>query len=106
MLHHRANPQAVRRSLTRWQVPCNAFSAFVPQLLLLLLLLPLSFLECEHSTRGSLKIICSLPCRAIAQAVVRSLTLWQGPPGTGKTRTLLALVEVLVKTALAEVSVT
>eukprot|EP00775_Hariotina_reticulata_P009337 gene9337-9500_t len=38
--------------------------------------------------------------RAIAQAVVRSLTLWQGPPGTGKTRTLLALVEVLVKTSL------
>lgn len=41
--------------------------------------------------------------KAIAQAVVRSLTLWQGPPGTGKTRTLLALVEVLVKTALMEV---
>lgn len=32
--------------------------------------------------------------------MTRSLTLWQGPPGTGKTRTLLALVEVLVKTAL------
>jgi replication-associated recombination protein RarA len=46
-----------------------------------------------------------LLCRAIAQAVVRSLTLWQGPPGTGKTRTLLAMVEVLVKTALAEVRV-
>eukprot|EP00878_Enallax_costatus_P046783 GHUV01057069.1.p1 GENE.GHUV01057069.1~~GHUV01057069.1.p1 ORF type:complete len:325 (+),score=37.41 GHUV01057069.1:877-1851(+) len=39
---------------------------------------------------------------AIAQAVTRSLTLWQGPPGTGKTRTLLALVEVLVKTALQQ----
>lgn len=33
-------------------------------------------------------------CRAIAKAVVQTLTLWQGPPGTGKTRTLLALVEV------------
>lgn len=33
-------------------------------------------------------------CRAIAQAVTRTFTLWQGPPGTGKTRTLLALVEV------------
>lgn len=41
---------------------------------------------------------------AIAQAVVRSLTLWQGPPGTGKTRTLLALVEVLVRTSLLQPS--
>jgi hypothetical protein len=40
MLHHRAIPQAVVRSLTRWQVPSKAFSAVVPQLLLLLLLLP------------------------------------------------------------------
>jgi replication-associated recombination protein RarA len=32
--------------------------------------------------------------RAIAKAVLQTLTLWQGPPGTGKTRTLLALVEV------------
>lgn len=39
---------------------------------------------------------------AIAEAVVRSLTLWQGPPGTGKTRTLLGLVEVLVRTALLQ----
>lgn len=31
---------------------------------------------------------------------MRGLTLWQGPPGTGKTRTLLGLVEVLIKTAL------
>jgi Mg-chelatase subunit ChlI len=67
--------------------------------------LQLPFLECEHSTHSSFKTIRLLRCRAIAQAVVRSLTLWQGPPGTGKTRTLLALVEVLVKTALAEVGV-
>ena len=31
--------------------------------------------------------------RAVAKAMVSSLTLWQGPPGTGKTRTLLALIE-------------
>eukprot|EP00798_Chlamydomonas_sp_ICE-L_P000563 gene563-1973_t len=37
--------------------------------------------------------------RAAANAVVRTFTLWQGPPGTGKTRTLLALVGVLVQTA-------
>jgi hypothetical protein len=31
--------------------------------------------------------------------MVSSLTLWQGPPGTGKTRTLLALMNVLVGTS-------
>ncbi|KAK9807686.1 hypothetical protein WJX72_006138 [[Myrmecia] bisecta] len=36
--------------------------------------------------------------RAIATAIAGSLTLWQGPPGTGKTRTLLALIQVLVGT--------
>lgn len=36
--------------------------------------------------------------RAVAKAMVSSLTLWQGPPGTGKTRTLLALLQVLVGT--------
>lgn len=36
--------------------------------------------------------------RAIATAMVRTFTLWQGPPGTGKTRTLLALMDVLVRT--------
>ncbi|WIA20873.1 hypothetical protein OEZ85_005221 [Tetradesmus obliquus] len=51
---------------------------------------------------GQLQNLNNSQKKAIAQAVVRSLTLWQGPPGTGKTRTLLALVEVLVKTALAE----
>jgi hypothetical protein len=37
--------------------------------------------------------------RAIAQAMIRSFTLWQGPPGTGKTATLLALIEVLISAA-------
>lgn len=32
--------------------------------------------------------------RAVAEALVHTLTLWQGPPGTGKTRTLLALMQV------------
>lgn len=50
------------------------------------------------------KLCILMSCRAIAQAVICSLTLWQGPPGTGKTRTLLALVEVLVKTALKKSS--
>ena len=36
--------------------------------------------------------------RAVALALVRGTTLWQGPPGTGKTRTLLALIAVLVAT--------
>ncbi|GLC68768.1 hypothetical protein PLESTF_000734600 [Pleodorina starrii] len=35
--------------------------------------------------------------RAVAAALTRTVTLWQGPPGTGKTRTLLALIEVLVR---------
>lgn len=35
--------------------------------------------------------------RAVAEALVHTLTLWQGPPGTGKTRTLLALMQVLVR---------
>jgi hypothetical protein len=37
--------------------------------------------------------------RAVAKAMVSSLTLWQGPPGTGKTRTLLALMQVMVGTS-------
>lgn len=41
-------------------------------------------------------------CRAIADAVTHSLSLWQGPPGTGKTRTLLALIEVLVRADRAQ----
>lgn len=40
--------------------------------------------------------------RAIAQAMVQSFTLWQGPPGTGKTRTLVALMDVLVQTMQAD----
>ncbi|GIL63680.1 hypothetical protein Vafri_17705 [Volvox africanus] len=35
--------------------------------------------------------------RAVAAALTRTVTLWQGPPGTGKTRTLLALIEILVR---------
>ncbi|KAL3136519.1 hypothetical protein ABBQ38_005768 [Trebouxia sp. C0009 RCD-2024] len=35
---------------------------------------------------------------AVAKAIFRRFTLWQGPPGTGKTRTLLAFMEVMVKT--------
>lgn len=34
---------------------------------------------------------------SVGEALTRSFTLWQGPPGTGKTRTLLALIEVLVR---------
>lgn len=36
---------------------------------------------------------------AIARACLQGVTLWQGPPGTGKTRTLLGLMEVLVRAA-------
>lgn len=35
---------------------------------------------------------------AVAKAIFRRFTLWQGPPGTGKTRTLLAFIEIMVKT--------
>jgi hypothetical protein len=34
--------------------------------------------------------------KAVADAMIASVTLWQGPPGTGKTATLLALIQVLV----------
>ncbi|KAI8467725.1 MAG: P-loop containing nucleoside triphosphate hydrolase protein [Monoraphidium minutum] len=37
--------------------------------------------------------------KAIADAMISSVTLWQGPPGTGKTATLLALIQVLVGAA-------
>jgi DNA polymerase III delta prime subunit len=42
--------------------------------------------------------------RAIADAMVSSVTLHQGPPGTGKTATLLALVQVLVGAAKGALS--
>lgn len=38
--------------------------------------------------------------RAVAKSMVSSFSLWQGPPGTGKTRTLLALIRVLVGTSV------
>jgi regulator of nonsense transcripts 1 len=38
---------------------------------------------------------------AVTKAMTRTFTLWQGPPGTGKTRTLLAYVEAMVRTAAA-----
>ncbi|KAG2491441.1 hypothetical protein HYH03_010227 [Edaphochlamys debaryana] len=40
--------------------------------------------------------------RAVAAALSRTVTLWQGPPGTGKTRTLMALIEVLVRVRNAD----
>jgi len=42
---------------------------------------------------------------AIATAAAQTFTLWQGPPGTGKTRTLHALVQLLVMASAADTSV-
>ncbi|KAI3430973.1 hypothetical protein D9Q98_009377 [Chlorella vulgaris] len=39
--------------------------------------------------------------RAVAIAITRTYTLWQGPPGTGKTRTLMAFIEVMVRSVAA-----
>ncbi|KAK9835543.1 hypothetical protein WJX74_002650 [Apatococcus lobatus] len=35
--------------------------------------------------------------QAIATALTRTISLWQGPPGTGKTRTLVALMQVVLQ---------
>jgi DNA polymerase III delta prime subunit len=42
--------------------------------------------------------------RAVAKSMTSGFTLWQGPPGTGKTRTLLALIKVLVNTSAKKIA--